>query len=330
MSLILKLILAAALTLAFVHANASNDAVFAISLPTSPGSGGTAFLIEHNGEQTLVSNRHVCAASSTGLFLANNGKERVAAIVTNVAESDDLCLLRLYKTVDAQAIPIAKHQPQVGSIISTQGYPRLFNQVRSTGLILAYEAQVGAYQPKHIVVMGKTTFRGIPGMSGSPVFDFHGDVIGVLARRALYDGENSLFVTLDRLKVFLAETETVALSLRDQIRIVAKQKAIKYNVDHRVILAIIETESSFNPNAIGRDGELGLMQVRPEFHACADIEIVKNIECGTKFLHQLRERFEPEFGDAWVVFYNWGPNSGLRYPHKTEYYRRVARALEAL
>ena len=38
----------------------------------------------------------------------------------------------------------------------------------------------------------------------------------------------------------------------------------KYNLDYRLIMALIDKESEFNPKAVGRAGEIGLMQIMPD------------------------------------------------------------------
>jgi soluble lytic murein transglycosylase-like protein len=42
------------------------------------------------------------------------------------------------------------------------------------------------------------------------------------------------------------------------------KESAKHDFDPVLVLAIIKTESSFNPLAIGGVGEIGLMQIRPE------------------------------------------------------------------
>lgn len=40
----------------------------------------------------------------------------------------------------------------------------------------------------------------------------------------------------------------------------------KYNIDETLILAVIKTESSFDPSSVSEAGAMGLMQVMPETH----------------------------------------------------------------
>jgi len=73
--------------------------------------------------------------------------------------------------------------------------------------------------------------------------------------------------------------------------------ALLEGVDPRLMQAIAQTESSLNPKAVGAVGELGLFQMRPEYHKVyramtveqqtkAAIKLIKELkkECGVKFL----------------------------------------------
>jgi soluble lytic murein transglycosylase-like protein len=90
----------------------------------------------------------------------------------------------------------------------------------------------------------------------------------------------------------------------------------KHGLDPIFLMAVIENESSFNPQARGPFGEIGLMQLR---QATADWimertgsrirsleDPVENIKVGAAYLAFLRERFT---GDSvwYVSAYNMGP-----------------------
>ncbi|MGB9602920.1 MAG: lytic transglycosylase domain-containing protein [Verrucomicrobiia bacterium] len=81
--------------------------------------------------------------------------------------------------------------------------------------------------------------------------------------------------------------------------------AAYYNVDPALIKAIIWRESRFNPNAIGRKGEIGLMQIMPatakDWAAAEKINSLvftdlfnpqKNIMCGTWYVRKLLRRYQ--------------------------------------
>jgi soluble lytic murein transglycosylase len=81
--------------------------------------------------------------------------------------------------------------------------------------------------------------------------------------------------------------------------------ARKYQIEPALVKAVIWQESKFNPNAQGKAGEIGLMQIREEaafewadaekIHPFEHREIFdpkKNIEAGTFYLSQLVKRYK--------------------------------------
>jgi soluble lytic murein transglycosylase len=79
----------------------------------------------------------------------------------------------------------------------------------------------------------------------------------------------------------------------------------KYNVEPALIKAVIWRESKFNPNAIGKKGEIGLMQIMPTtardwaeaqklgMFAFSDLfNPEKNVVCGAWYLKKLLSRYQ--------------------------------------
>jgi len=102
------------------------------------------------------------------------------------------------------------------------------------------------------------------------------------------------------------EENAPALGLRDRKRLasVVHRESRRHDIEWHLLVAIVETESSFRPGAESRRGALGLMQLRPATAAevasaigvpygspveLYDIEV--NIRLGTAYLHMLRRRF---------------------------------------
>jgi membrane-bound lytic murein transglycosylase C len=103
----------------------------------------------------------------------------------------------------------------------------------------------------------------------------------------------------------------------------------RFGIDPAIIMAIIHTESYFNPFARSPDGALGLMQLIPRFggreayawiykeHKTPSDEYLynpeKNIELGTAYFHLLLRRYFNDIKAAEkrlylaICAYNWGP-----------------------
>jgi soluble lytic murein transglycosylase len=97
------------------------------------------------------------------------------------------------------------------------------------------------------------------------------------------------------------------------------QESQKYKLDPFFILAVIQTESMFNPKALGSHGEIGLMQIKPDTAEWIvekyQLDVPKvfdltnpatNIRIGTAYLSFLRESF-PKKPSRYIAAYNMGP-----------------------
>lgn len=109
----------------------------------------------------------------------------------------------------------------------------------------------------------------------------------------------------------------------------AVDKASKeYNVDKKLIMGVINQESSFNPNAVSSAGAQGLMQLMPstakELGVTDSFNVEQNVEGGTKYLKELLDMYGNSKEMA-LAAYNAGPNAvnsrGMnRLPNETENY----------
>lgn len=99
--------------------------------------------------------------------------------------------------------------------------------------------------------------------------------------------------------------------------------APEYHIDPVLVLAVIEVESQFKVNAVGKShGEIGLMQLHPRYFPTATFDVEKNIRLGIEHLSQVK-RMKRSVGCAWFVYYNTGVNGKVRYPELHPYYRKV-------
>ena len=97
-----------------------------------------------------------------------------------------------------------------------------------------------------------------------------------------------------------------------------------YNIDWRVVAAVVYHESRVVPTAAGAAGEMGLMQIMPATWGMIEAEVQQynpwdpyaNLMIGTYFLRAMQEQFgtmgypEPYWS---LAAYNWGPTNLSRH-----------------
>jgi soluble lytic murein transglycosylase-like protein len=97
---------------------------------------------------------------------------------------------------------------------------------------------------------------------------------------------------------------------------IIKKAASKYKLDHKLVSAVVQVESQFNPNAVSRTGAVGLMQLMPstarQLGVKDSYDPSQNIEGGTKYLRYLVERFGGDITLA-LAAYNSGPLNVEKY-----------------
>lgn len=99
-----------------------------------------------------------------------------------------------------------------------------------------------------------------------------------------------------------------------------------YGLDPKLTTAIIKTESNFDNTAVGKLGELGLMQIRPELFPNVNLRSPAiNIAIGTWMLANAKKNCKHKLAKTFVVCYNAGIRGGsrLNYPLESKYYKRV-------
>jgi soluble lytic murein transglycosylase-like protein len=117
-----------------------------------------------------------------------------------------------------------------------------------------------------------------------------------------------------------------------QIRPAIQRVALKYNLDHKLITAMIRAESDFNPFAISPKGAQGLMQLMPEtahqFKVHNVFDIQENLDAGARYLKQLLKSYQNDLSLA-LAAYNAGPAAVSLYkgippfPETRQYIQKV-------
>lgn len=95
----------------------------------------------------------------------------------------------------------------------------------------------------------------------------------------------------------------------------------EHKVEYALALGLIETESSFNPEAVSYVGCYGLMQLNPDYFP-ADLSPAENIQYGVAFIAEKLDQYAGNVGAA-LTAYNAGHDTGNR-----EYAEKVMAAAE--
>ena len=113
-----------------------------------------------------------------------------------------------------------------------------------------------------------------------------------------------------------------------------EQVALQYQVDPKLVLAVIEVESAWNPMARSPKGALGLMQLMPETAARFEVhdpfDSKKNIEGGVRYLRFLLDLFHQNLTYA-LGAYNAGEAAVVQrndippYAETRSYIKRVTK-----
>ena len=99
------------------------------------------------------------------------------------------------------------------------------------------------------------------------------------------------------------------------VRALIREIAAEQAVDPRLVEAMVQVESNFNPYAVSRKGAMGLMQLMPEtarrFRVGDAFDPSQNLEGGTRCIKELLERY----GEVRLALaaYNAGEEAVNRY-----------------
>ncbi len=111
---------------------------------------------------------------------------------------------------------------------------------------------------------------------------------------------------------FYVETYNLDRDKKDLVNIIV-DAADRYGVYPPLMLSLAKHESSFNPNAVGITGDVGLFQLNPRYYNRNDaFNAVKAADIATRAIKDYEERFRVAGNKHLtrinaVMAYNWGP-----------------------
>ncbi len=89
------------------------------------------------------------------------------------------------------------------------------------------------------------------------------------------------------------------MASKEQIRELVKQYADQFGVPYNFALAILETESSYRPNAVSEKGAQGLYQLMPNtaksYGVTNPFDVNQNIRAGIEHLGRLLNAYNNDY-----------------------------------
>ena len=168
------------------------------------------------------------------------------------------------------------------------------------------------------------------------VASVHADIYMYIDANGVMHFTNAPTSNQHEYKVYLKERISVSTKFHatDKYDNLISNASKEFNVDSRLLKAMIKAESDFDPRAISRKGAMGLMQIMPENFKMLNLENPfdpwQNIRAGTQYFKKLYKRFNGKLALS-LAAYNAGPTAVDRYknipPYQEteEYVRRVLR-----
>lgn len=163
-------------------------------------SAATAFTIKLKGQKLLVTNAHFCNAVTSNVSV-NFGLATYSSkqLYSSFTEEVDLCIIAIPDALRGRLVPlpIAKHSPKLGDLVTIHGFRRDPTH--------AYRNSCVIVNPRFQVKNNETTIFGDVkmGMSGSPVVNKCGKVVGVVVATYAPKARYGIFIKLEVLKKFL-------------------------------------------------------------------------------------------------------------------------------
>ena len=120
---------------------------------------------------------------------------------------------------------------------------------------------------------------------------------------------------------------------RERLSVMVRETAERHQVDPRLVRAVVETESNWNPSAVSRKGAFGLMQLIPGTAQRMGVRNVfdpqQNLDGGVRYLRTLLDRYNGNV-PLTLAAYNAGEGAVDRwrgvpnYRETRDYVRKVS------
>lgn len=133
---------------------------------------GSGFIVSESG--LVVTAAHVIKGGAKITAVAEDGSERILTVVASDDETD-LALLRLPEG-GQRPLKLASQAPNPGAVVRAMGYPLKGTGVITEGLVASTAASVVSGESKMLV-----TCDIVNGMSGGPILNEFGEVVGVVS-----------------------------------------------------------------------------------------------------------------------------------------------------
>ena len=108
----------------------------------------------------------------------------------------------------------------------------------------------------------------------------------------------------------------IASNIREDINNLVEKYSKEYNLEPALIQQLINVASGYDPNAVGKNGQLGLMQINPsllgQFGVTNPFDPQQNISAGTQHLSQLLQNNSGNLPLA-LAAYNTDPMTVKRF-----------------
>ena len=113
-----------------------------------------------------------------------------------------------------------------------------------------------------------------------------------------------------------ANNQQLGESIKEDINNLVNKYSKEYNIEPDLIKQLISVASNNNPNAVGKNGQLGLMQLNPallsQFGVTNPFDPQQNILAGTQHLSQLLQNNNGDLSLA-LAAYNTDPKTVKRF-----------------